>query len=49
MRAPGTLSFAKTARKTNTARANGYDEANLRNAREILSDVERYGGPDAFQ
>jgi hypothetical protein len=42
------LYAAPTKGKTNAARALGYDEANLRSAREILADVERHGGAEAF-
>jgi hypothetical protein len=48
MKGQKTLDFAKPPANTNPGKALGYDEANLRSAREILADVERHGGTDAF-
>jgi hypothetical protein len=43
------LGFTKSqGKKPGNVRATGYDQSNLRAAREILSDVERHGGPHAF-
>ncbi len=43
----GVLFKPPRAEKTNKAKANDYDAANLRSAREILADPERYGGSES--
>jgi hypothetical protein len=43
----GVLFKTPPAEKTNKAKAFSYDDANLRSARDILADPERYGGPES--